>query len=115
MFGNKPSISVNVNHADLAPSYTGLLFGMTNMMANIPGFLAPEMVGAFTVEESTIETWSRVWYTSAAIYFVGAIIYIFFASAELQSWANINSRSSRRRGSDDDGGANDRQPLLQDT
>ena len=48
-------ISVNVNHADLAPAYTGLLFGITNMMANIPGFLAPEMVGAFTVEG----TWSE--------------------------------------------------------
>ena len=41
---------MNVNHADLAPAYTGLLFGITNMMANVPGFLAPEMVGAFTVE-----------------------------------------------------------------
>ena len=46
---------LNVNHADLAPAYTGLLFGITNMMANIPGFLAPEMVGAFTVEG----TWSE--------------------------------------------------------
>ena len=47
---------MNVNHADLAPAYTGLLFGITNMMANIPGFLAPEMVGAFTVEG----TWSQM-------------------------------------------------------
>ena len=112
------------------------------MMANIPGFLAPEMVGAFTVEgtwsqmvpdsmqvnldrwvfvttnkESSIETWSRVWYTSAAIYFVGAIIYIFFASAELQPWAAVSGpRSRARRGSDEPERADDdRQPLLQDT
>lgn len=106
-----------MNHADLAPAYTGLLFGITNMMANIPGFLAPEMVGAFTVEESSIETWSRVWYTSAAIYFVGAIIYIFFASAELQPWAAVSeSRSRARRDSDEpERAGDDRQPLLQDT
>lgn len=117
MFKGCMFAAVNVNHADLAPAYTGLLFGITNMMANIPGFLAPEMVGAFTVEESSIETWSRVWYTSAAIYFVGAIIYIFFASAELQPWAAVSeSRSRARRDSDEpERAGDDRQPLLQDT
>ena len=67
-----------------------------------------------TNKESSIETWSRVWYTSAAIYFVGAIIYIFFASAELQPWAAVSGQRSRaRRGSDEPD--DDRQPLLQDT
>ena len=70
-----------------------------------------------TNKESSIETWSRVWYTSAAIYFVGAIIYIFFASAELQPWAAVSGQRSRaRRGSDEPERADDdRQPLLQDT
>ena len=58
---------MNVNHADLAPAYTGLLFGITNMMANIPGFLAPEMVGAFTVEGMWSQTYrvayQRITYT----------------------------------------------------
>ena len=70
-----------------------------------------------TNKESSIETWSRVWYTSAAIYFVGAIIYIFFASAELQPWAAVSeSRSRARRDSDEpERAGDDRQPLLQDT
>ena len=70
-----------------------------------------------TNKESSIETWSRVWYTSAAIYFVGAIIYIFFASAELQPWAAVSGpRSRATRGSDEPERAeDDRQPLLQDT
>ena len=79
------------------------------MMANIPGFLAPEMVGAFTIEESTIKTWSGVWYTTSAIYIIGAIVYGSFASAELQPWAQSNRNRIARPTEDD------RQPLLQDT
>ena len=63
----------NVNHADLAPNFTGLLFGITNTVANAPGFLAPEMVGAFTKDESTITTWSGVWYVTSAIYVIGRV------------------------------------------
>ena len=31
------------NHADLAPAYAGTLFGITNMIGTIPGFLAPQV------------------------------------------------------------------------
>ena len=37
-----------VNHVDLSPNYAGTLFGITNMMANISGFLTPYMTGAIT-------------------------------------------------------------------
>ena len=42
---------------------------------------------------------------------------MFFASAELQPWANVSGQRSRaRRGSDEPERADDdRQPLLQDT
>ena len=93
--------AVNVNHADLAPAYTGLLFGITNMAANVPGFLAPEMVGAFTVDESTIATWRPVWYVSALIYLIGATFYVIFASGELQPWARFESRRNRIENIDD--------------
>ena len=36
------------NHADIAPKYAGSLFGVTNMIGTIPGFLAPQMVGIIT-------------------------------------------------------------------
>ena len=39
------------------------------------------------VHESTIATWARIWYTTAAIYIFGAVWYAFFASAEQQPWA----------------------------
>ncbi|KAH9514176.1 hypothetical protein Btru_030467 [Bulinus truncatus] len=37
-----------VNHLDLAPSYAGILFGITNTAGTIPGMIAPIIAGALT-------------------------------------------------------------------
>ena len=84
------------------------------MFANVPGILAPMLVGSFTKEESTIFTWSRVWYVSAAIYTFGALFYLVFGKAEVQPWARKKQRTSTNSESEesDDTNQNDRQPLL---
>ena len=37
-----------VNHLDIAPSYAGILQGITNTFATVPGFLGPTVVGILT-------------------------------------------------------------------
>lgn len=39
-----------VNHGDIAPSFAGTLFGISNVAATIPGILTPYVVGAVTTE-----------------------------------------------------------------
>jgi len=53
-----------VNHLDLAPNYAGTLTGLTNTLASVAGFLAPEVVGALTYHESTRAQWQKVFYNS---------------------------------------------------
>ena len=33
------------NMIDIAPAYSGIVFGISNTIANIPGFLAPQVAG----------------------------------------------------------------------
>eukprot|EP00794_Sanderia_malayensis_P011313 gene11313-12497_t len=42
-----------VNHLDIAPRYAGLLLGITNCLATIPGILSPTIVGIITKNEET--------------------------------------------------------------
>lgn len=37
--------SVTCNHIDIAPNFSGTLMGFTNSVANIMGFLAPQIIG----------------------------------------------------------------------
>jgi MFS transporter, ACS family, solute carrier family 17 (sodium-dependent inorganic phosphate cotransporter), member 5 len=77
-----------VNHADIAPTYAGLLFGITNTFATIPGFVAPVVIGKMTKNKLQSE-WKAVFYLSAAIYVIGTVFYLIAGSGELQSWAKV--------------------------
>ena len=44
----------NVNHLDIAPQYAGVLMGITNCGATIPGFAGPAVVGALTENNVSI-------------------------------------------------------------
>ena len=39
-----------VNHVDIAPYYAGILFGISNSLASISGFVSPVIVGEITKE-----------------------------------------------------------------
>ena len=43
--------SYNVNHLDIAPRYAGVLMGITNSAATIPGMIGPYVVGYLTNNE----------------------------------------------------------------
>ncbi|XP_063425395.1 sialin-like isoform X2 [Mytilus trossulus] len=76
-----------VNHIDIAPSYAGILLGISNSLASTTGIISPIIVGAITEKSQTRAEWQIVFYIAAGMYIFGAIFYIIFASGELQPWA----------------------------
>ena len=40
----------NVNHIDIAPKFAGVLMGITNTAATIPGFVGPQVATAIAVK-----------------------------------------------------------------
>lgn len=77
--------SVMVNHVDIAPPFCGILFGISNSFATLPGFLSPYVIGIIT-KDGTQEQWQQVFYISGAIYTFGMIFYCLFAEGEVQEW-----------------------------
>ncbi|XP_072029904.1 sialin-like [Amphiura filiformis] len=77
----------NVNHLDIAPQYAGILMGITNCGATIPGFAGPAVVGALTENNNTISQWRIVFWICFGIYMFGIITYTFMASGVEQPWA----------------------------
>ncbi|XP_025085593.1 sialin-like isoform X1 [Pomacea canaliculata] len=75
-----------INPGDIAPRYAGIIFGISNTFATIPGFLAPTAIGYITSDQ-TQGQWQIVFFICAAIYVSGAIFYMVFGTAHLQGWA----------------------------
>ncbi|PIO77618.1 hypothetical protein TELCIR_00283 [Teladorsagia circumcincta] len=76
----------SVNHLDLAPQFAGHLMGISNTLATLPGMLCPLIVGYIVTTGSATE-WNIIFYSTAAIYGLGAAFFWKFASGDLQPWA----------------------------
>ncbi|XP_031466706.1 sialin isoform X3 [Phasianus colchicus] len=76
----------SINHLDIAPSYAGILLGITNSFATIPGMVGPVIAKNLT-HNNTVGEWQTVFYIAASINLFGAIFFALFASGEVQDWA----------------------------
>lgn len=76
-----------VNHLDIAPPYAGILMGISNTVATLPGIFSPLITGFITVHQSAAE-WRTVFFLAGSVYVFGLIFYVIFASGEKQDWAN---------------------------
>jgi len=79
---------VGANQLDLAPLHAGKLMGMTFTVANLASIAGPLAVGALTSSRSTLSEWQNVFYLTAGIYAVGAVVFVVFGSGHRQSWAD---------------------------
>ncbi|KAM3862824.1 sialin [Diretmus argenteus] len=84
--GGLSASGFNINHLDIAPSYAGILLGITNSFATIPGMVGPVIARALT-KHNTLEEWQTVFYISAGINLFGAIFYTLFGRGTVQPWA----------------------------
>ncbi len=73
------SSGMGINHLDIGPKYAGVLIGLTNTAATIPGILAPIITG-FIVKFTG--DWNMVFYIAAAILLVGAVVWNLFATGK---------------------------------
>ncbi|XP_015281863.1 PREDICTED: sialin isoform X1 [Gekko japonicus] len=76
----------SINHLDIAPSYAGILLGITNSFATIPGMVGPLVAKGLT-HNNTVGEWQLVFYIAAAINLFGAIFFALFSSGDVQDWA----------------------------
>jgi ACS family sodium-dependent inorganic phosphate cotransporter len=68
-----------VNHLDVGPRYAGILMGISNTAATVPGIIGVAATGLIW---QLTGSFGSVFYLTSAIYAAGAIGYLFWASGE---------------------------------
>jgi predicted MFS family arabinose efflux permease len=69
-----------VNHIDISPEYSGVLMGLSNCIATIPGIVGVYVTGPIVQGTGS---WIGVWILAASIYVAGAIIFTIFAKGKV--------------------------------
>ncbi|CAF0912444.1 unnamed protein product [Adineta ricciae] len=70
---------------DIAPAYAGIVFGISNTFATLPGIISTYVVGALTDKDPG--NWRIVFFICSSIYVFGTVIFLLFGSSEIQPWA----------------------------
>lgn len=86
MFYGSMFSGVFSNHSDLAPNFAGTLMALTNMLATVPGFVVPMLVGVLTDGQSGLGPWHIVFYMTAGILVTEAVVFSLLGKGELQRW-----------------------------
>ena len=73
------SAAFGVNHLDVAPTYAGILMGISNTIATIPGIIGVAATGLIV---QATKSFSAVFYLIAAVYGLGMFFYLRWASGE---------------------------------
>jgi len=68
-----------VNHLDVGPNYAGVLMGVSNTVATIPGIIGVALTGIIV---ETTGSFSAVFYLIAAVYTVGLAGYVTWARGD---------------------------------
>lgn len=74
------------NGLDIAPKFSGTIFGIANTLSSLCGWLSTLMVGELTKHNNTYEQWQIVFFILATTYICGALVFVIFGTGELQHW-----------------------------
>jgi ACS family sodium-dependent inorganic phosphate cotransporter len=77
---------VFANHVDIASNFAGVLMGITNMAATIPGFVVPALVGALTHDNPGLAAWHTVFWITIGLLFLEFIVFTIFGTSNVQPW-----------------------------
>ena len=106
--------------------YSGIVFGISNTFATIPGIISPFLVEellkyvillifyfnkiildylySIIIFKNAVDGWRNFFIISIIIYFIGGLSFIIFATSTTLSWAkitkdqNVNNQTSEKRG-----------------
>ncbi|XP_067634383.1 putative inorganic phosphate cotransporter [Eurosta solidaginis] len=84
------------NHIDISPNFAGILMGIANCMANLASIIAPLFVGVVVTNTKNVNQWRIVFFVTAALYFIGNLLFILFGQTKIQKW-NYPKEDQQRR------------------
>ncbi|XP_076044725.1 putative inorganic phosphate cotransporter [Oratosquilla oratoria] len=105
-FNGAVAAAYTSNHIDVSPNYAGTLMGLANTAHNVAAMTAPMLTGFIINRQQTLERWRWVFWTCVPVYVVTEVIFLVFASGEVQPW-NFRGQSQELPQQEPDDGDDD--------
>uniref|UniRef100_F6W5S5 Major facilitator superfamily (MFS) profile domain-containing protein n=1 Tax=Ciona intestinalis TaxID=7719 RepID=F6W5S5_CIOIN len=71
---------------DMAASYSGILYSISNAMTCVVTLFATQLVGVMLGDGQSLPYWRTVFYVTSAVSAFGLLVFLWFGTCELQPW-----------------------------
>ena len=78
-----------MNGFDISPRFVSIIFGISNMLASIPGFVVPLVTGVFTSGNPSQGNYRKVFFLAAAVSIVGGTVFNILVKGEKEAWNDV--------------------------
>ncbi|XP_034952043.1 sialin-like [Chelonus insularis] len=85
------------NSLDIAPNFSGTIYGIANTLNSIAGYLGSFMVGSLTYNNQTFRQWRIIFWILAGMYITGALSFLIGGTGKLQEWNNPSDEKSKNK------------------
>ncbi|XP_041979298.1 uncharacterized protein LOC121733191 [Aricia agestis] len=85
-------VGFHLSHIDISNNYSGTMMSISNFVSNSVGSLAPIVAGFVLTDVTSAYHWRRVFFISAAIYFVTNAVYVLLGTSERAEWDKIEDK-----------------------
>lgn len=79
------------NGLDIAPNFSGTIFGLANTLSSCGGWLSTKLVAVIIEGNSTFSTWKYIFWILVGTYVFGAAFYLIFGTGNLQKFNSVES------------------------
>ncbi|KAM8711926.1 hypothetical protein ACLKA7_012437 [Drosophila subpalustris] len=79
-----------INTIDLSPNHSGTIMSITNASATVLSILTSLVAGVIVTDTSSRAQWQIVFGLTAAITFLGNLVYIIWGSTDVQPWDDVD-------------------------
>ncbi|XP_076820044.1 vesicular glutamate transporter 1-like isoform X1 [Clavelina lepadiformis] len=83
------------NALDIAPRYSGIVYGISNTIAHIFAFFGPFSAGYIVVNKQSVSLWQNLFWLSFGINLTGVTAYAILGSGDEQPWAKADTCDNR--------------------
>ncbi|KAH0820738.1 hypothetical protein GEV33_002053 [Tenebrio molitor] len=74
------------NSADIAPAYSGTIYGISQVPAGLAGYALTKIVAVITKDEQSFQQWTYVFWILAGVNLFAFLFCLIFTSGDEQSW-----------------------------
>ncbi|CAG8490439.1 6378_t:CDS:2 [Funneliformis caledonium] len=72
---------ISVSQLDIAPRYSGVIYGLGNSLGVIPGIIGVAITG--WILDATERNWNIIWNSTAALYFTGTLVFVSWVGGKV--------------------------------